>query len=129
MADTTPHTSTPSSDDLVPLEEAGWRALRSGGAAARAFYDDVLDEQVTMLLPGGLVLADRDAALDSMAGPPWDEVELSDWAVHALTDDVALLTYAAQARRGEMRYAALVSSLYARRPGGWRLAAHQQTPR
>lgn len=116
-------------DDVIHLEEEGWQALRAGGEHAVAFYDGVLDTRVTMLLPGGLVITSRAAALESMSGTPWDESHLDDWDVQHPADGVALVTYAARARRSGEPYAALVASLYVRRPGGWRLAFHQQTPR
>ncbi len=115
--------------ELIDLEDRGWQALRAGGGSAIAFYDSVLDTRVTMLLPGGLAIASRAAALESMSGAPWDAYDLADQAVHQVTDDVALVTYSVSARRGDLAYQALVSSLYVRRPGGWRLAFHQQTPR
>ena len=42
--------------ELADLEEQGWQALSSTGAAAAGFYRHVLDETATMLLPGGLLL-------------------------------------------------------------------------
>jgi len=116
-------------DELIDLEDHGWQALRAGGGSAIAFYDTVLDTRVTMLLPDGLAITSRPAALKAMSGVPWDAYDLADWSVQHVTDDVALVTYAASARRGDLAYQALVSSLYVRRPGGWRLTFHQQTPR
>ncbi|GEN80735.1 nuclear transport factor 2 family protein [Actinotalea fermentans] len=116
-------------DELIGLEDQGWQALRAGGGTVIAFYNSVLDTQVTMLLPGGLTITSRPAALKAMSGAPWDWYHLSDWAVQHVTDDVAVVTYSAAAERDETPYAALVSSLYVRRAGGWRLAFHQQTPR
>lgn len=115
--------------ELIDLEDHGWQALRAGGGSAIAFYDSVLDTRVTMLLPGGLTITSRAAALKAMSGTPWDAYDIADWSVQAVTDDVGLVTYSVSARRGEVAYGALVSSLYARRPGGWRLTFHQQTPR
>lgn len=110
------------------LERDGWDALVAGGSTAREFYDGVLDEQVSMLLPGGLHLTDRDLALQTMGDSPWDRYELDDVAVTLPGSDVALVTYGAVAHRGEQEYRALVSSLYVRRDG-WRMVFHQQTPR
>jgi hypothetical protein len=114
-------------DDLEQLERQGWRALSEDGMAARRFYDEVLDEAVTMLLPGGLVITDRGTALDSMSGAPWERHRLGDFRLACPAPEVGLVTYRAEARRGEVSYEALVASLYVRRPGGWRLAFHQQT--
>ncbi len=116
-------------DELIALEIDGWRALSTGGAAATAFYDRVLDDAVVMLLPGGMRLADRDAILQSMSGAPWTTFELDDPQVVALGDDGAVVVYGVDAVRDGAPYSALVSSAYVRRDGAWRLASHQQTPR
>lgn len=110
------------------LEERGWEALSTPGAGA-AFYREVLDGEVVMLLPGGLVLADREAIIESMGGPPWSAHRLEEIHEHRPTPDTALVTYGVVARRGDVEYSALVSSLYVRREQGWRMAFHQQTPR
>jgi hypothetical protein len=116
-------------DELIALETDGWHALSADAAAAQAFYGDVLDETVVMLLPGGLRLADRGAILDSMGGAPWASFELEDPQVVMLGDDGAVVVYGVVAVRDGTEYAALVSSAYVRRDGAWRLALHQQTPR
>jgi hypothetical protein len=59
------------SEELTTLEEQGWRALASDAAAAVTFYDRLLDDTAIMLLPGGVVLDERDAILQSMSGQPW----------------------------------------------------------
>jgi hypothetical protein len=117
-------------NDLVTLEESGWQALSSGGPVAREFYDGVLDDDVVMLLPGGMRLDDRALMLDAMAGQPWASHTLEDLHVLAVTDDVAVVTYGVVAQReGPPTYSALISSIYVRRGDSWRLALHQQTPR
>jgi hypothetical protein len=117
-------------NELIDLEERGWRALSSDGATAAAFYREVLDDTVTMLLPGGMTLTDREKIIESMSGAPWTSFRLEDPRVVHPTDDTGLVTYGAVARRaGSPEYTALMSSLYVRRNGNWRLAFHQQTPR
>lgn len=120
----------PQPHDLIDLEHAGWRALSTGGEAAAAFYGEVLAPEVVMLLPGGLVVTDRDEAVRSMSGAPWDRFELADERVHVLTDTCAVVAYRATASRGGTAYRALVGSTYvaSASDGRWRLAAHQQTP-
>lgn len=118
----------PIPDDLLDLERRGWKALAREGEGT-AFYAEVLDDNPIMLLPGGLVLEGRDACLDAMAGPPWASYDLSDERVVVLGEDGGVVTYRVAAQReASLRYDALVSSTYVRRPGGWRLAVHQQTP-
>ncbi|MDA0563417.1 DUF4440 domain-containing protein [Streptomonospora sp. S1-112] len=112
------------------LEERGWRALAQGGAAAAGFYREVLDADPLMLLPGGLRLAGREAVIAAMGGPPWSTYRLEEIDVLRPAPDTAVVAYAATAQRGAApAYSALISSLYVRRAGAWRLAFHQQTPR
>ena len=115
------------SDELVELERAAWDALSTDGAAA-AFYEEVLATDVLMLLPGGMVIDDRDAVIHSMQGAPWSSFELADERVHRLTDTSAVVAYRATARRGDQEYTALFNSTYVREGEAWRLALHQQTP-
>ena len=117
-------------EDVAALERRGWEALAAGGAAAADFYGRVLDDAAVMLLPGGMVLTGRDEVLGAMGGPPWSAFALDDVRVLRPTPDTALVHYGVRAQRdGSPEYSALMSSLYVRRPDGWRLVAHQQTPR
>ncbi|PYF99543.1 protein of unknown function [Georgenia satyanarayanai] len=111
------------------LERLGWQALSSGPESAVAFYDDVLDDDVRMLFPGGLLLAGREQVLETMGGAPWDSHRLTDLDVLRPTEDVAVVSYGVEAERTGAAYSALVASVYVRRDGGWRLVSHQHTPR
>jgi hypothetical protein len=116
--------------DCLEIERQGWQALSTSGAAATTYYGRILDSDVVMLLPGGMVLDDRTSIIEAMSGQPWASFELADLrALHPLPD-TCVVTYAVVAsRQGSPAYSALVSSLYVRREDGWRLAFHQQTPR
>lgn len=116
-------------EQILDLEQRSWTALATPGAASE-FFADVLDEDVVMLFPGGMVVEGREAVLESMSGPPWAWYRLADERVRWLGDDVAVVTYRAEAQRpGSQTYRALCASTYRRSPdGGWRLAVHQQTP-
>lgn len=115
---------------LVSLEEQGWEALSSTAERAARFYGEVLDRDVVMLLPGGMVLDDRSAIVKSMSGRPWSSYRMHDVRVLWLTDDTAVVAYGVDAERaGSPPYSALMSSTYVRREDGWKLAFHQQTPR
>ena len=116
-------------DGFTALERRGWEALSSHGETARAFYDRVLDEQGVMLLPGGIALDDRATILASMSGRPWSRYELEDVRSSEPAPGTGVVTYAVVAERDGREYSALVSSVYVRRPDGWRLVLHQQTPR
>lgn len=111
------------------LERRGWRALSTGPDEALTFYDEVLDDDVRMLFPGGLLLTGRRQVLAAMAGPPWDTHELTGLDVLRPTDEVAVVSYGVEASRAGTPYSALVASVYVRRAGGWRMVSHQHTPR
>jgi hypothetical protein len=85
--------------ELIELEEQGWRALSSTGEAPGEFYQRVLDDTVVMLLPGGMVLDDRAAIVQSMSGQPWSSFELQDPLVIQPTADTAVVTYGVVAQR------------------------------
>jgi hypothetical protein len=114
--------------ELLELEHAAWEALSTSGDAATTFYGEVLADDVLMLLPGGMVIDDRQQVVDSMGGAPWDSYELIDERVLPLDDDTAVVAYRGRARRGDLDYEALFNSTYVRADGGWRMALHQQTP-
>ncbi len=115
-------------DRLVELEERGWAALSADGATAADFYRRVLDDAVVMVLPGGMVLTDRDQIIEAMRGQPWASFRLEEPRVLRPTADTGVVTYGVVAHReGAPQYSALMSSLYVRRGEHWKLALHQQT--
>lgn len=114
-------------DELLALERAAWEALSTEGAAG-PFYEKTLAREVLILLPGGMVIDDRQDVVDSMAGAPWDRYEISDERVLVLTPDSAVVAYRVEADRGDMHYRALLNSTFVREDGEWRMALHQQTP-
>jgi hypothetical protein len=79
--------------ELIDLEERGWKALASDPRIASEFYEQVLDDRVVMLLPGGMRLTDRDTIVASMGGPPWASLRLEDPQVQELGDDTAVVSY------------------------------------
>lgn len=118
------------SDELAALEEQGWRALSSTGEEAASFYREVLDDDMAMLLPGGLRLTDRDTIIEAMSGQPWQAFALEALQVLLPVPDAGIVSYGVTAQRdGQPEYSALISSTYVLREGKWRMAFHQQTPR
>src|SRR3546814_10567053 len=87
-------------EELLELERAAWKALSTDGETAAAFYEEVLAPSVLMLLPGGRVIDDREAAIESMSGERWSSFELEDERVVSLTDQSAVVAYRASAARG-----------------------------
>lgn len=114
--------------DLLDLEHAAWQALSTDGAAAAGHYEKQLGDDVLMLLPGGLVIDQRDEVIDSMRGAPWDGYEIVDERVLELGGGAAVVAYRATARRSGRDYEALFNSTYVRDDGDWKLVLHQQTP-
>ncbi len=68
--------------------------LRPGLTAAATEFDGrILDHDVIMLLPGGMVLDERAAIVESMSGQPWSSYELEDLRALQPTPDMAVVTY------------------------------------
>jgi hypothetical protein len=83
-----------------------------------------------MVLAHGEVF-DRRAVIDSLnEAPPWRTYDITDERLIALSDDHGILVYTGRAYRdgNEPAFIALMSSVYTRRDGAWRLAHYQQTP-
>jgi hypothetical protein len=113
-------------DELLALEDEGWRALSSESGAG--FYERHLAEDAAMIFPFGVM--DRSATIEAIAGaPPWQSYAIQDARVITLDENSAVVVYRATAQRaGQPEYRALMSSTYVRRNGDWKLALHQQTP-
>lgn len=111
----------------LDLERESLEALSTAGEAA-PFYERVLADDVLVLMPGGMVIDDRQQVVDSMRDAVWDSFDMSDERVLELDDAAAVVTYRAVALRGGTEYTALCNSTYVRRGGDWKLAVHQQTP-
>ena len=72
---------------------------------------------------------DPDVAATAEDGNRWKDLDIKLKGLIEPADDVAILSYEANATRsnGE-HYAALVSTGYAKRDNGWKMMFHQQTP-
>ena len=108
--------------DLWALEEDFWL----GGAEV---YRRHLADEAVMLFPG-MVLQRADTIASIESAPRWASVSFADQQVLQLVPDAVVLIYRASASREQQDapYAALVSSVYARRDGAWKLIVHQQSP-
>lgn len=107
---------------LWAREEEFWL----GGA--EIYRQHVVDDAV-LVFPG-MVLA-KAQAIDSIAnGPRWTSVTFTEQQLVRLTPDAVVLIYRGSGRRERQGtlYSALVSSVYVRRDGEWKLALHQQSP-
>jgi len=115
-------------DELLDLENQGWTSLCDSTGAD--FYGRLMTPDGVMVLAHGQVL-DRDAVLASLDdAPPWRTYEITEERLIRLGDDQAILVYTGRATRDgdEPPFVALMSSVYVRREGAWRLALYQQTP-
>lgn len=112
-------------------DETAEQLLRIEHELARgdgATYEQHLAEGALVVIPGDVL--DRSGAVEAMdASPGWDEVSIGEEEVRELGPDAALLTYRFRGRRGQVHYAATLSSAYVRDSEGcWKLTFHQQTP-
>ncbi len=115
--------------DLIQLEEQGWRALSSPGNAAKEFYSTRLAENASMLFPGGMRIEGKENILASFAAQPWQSFQLEDQRVITPSEDTGIVIYKVTAQReGSAPYSAIVSSAYALRDDKWKSFLHQQTP-
>lgn len=113
-------------EELQALERRGWDALCGPNGAA--FYDDLMADDGVMVFPG--MILDKAATLRAIAGAaPWQSFELTDVRVVTATPETGIVIYRAAAQRaGDVAYRAMMSSMYSRYEGRWRLLMHQQTP-
>lgn len=115
-------------DELLDLEHQGWKSLCDGTAAD--FYGQIMTGDGVFVLAGGEVF-DRQTVIDSLNyAPPWRTYDIADERLIDLSEDHAILVYTGRAYREEdaPAFIALMSSVYTRQEGTWRLALYQQTP-
>jgi uncharacterized protein (TIGR02246 family) len=114
---------------LLELERAGWEALSTGKAKARAFFGQRLARDAVMVFPGDMVVSGLEAILETFDSLPWSSFEMTDIRTLDLSADAAAVVYRAVAvRPGRAPYTARITSVHVLRDGEWRLALHQQTP-
>ncbi|MET4685147.1 hypothetical protein [Brevundimonas faecalis] len=59
----------------------------------------------------------------------WRDLSMKDRSLLQPVEDMAIISYKAEVMRADGQpYSAIVSSAYARRPEGWKLALHQHSP-
>lgn len=113
-------------ETLLELEERGWQALSSDEPVS--FCEQWLADEALLVVPGMII--DRDQFLAALRSEqPWRTHEINDARTVPFVEDCAAVLYRVTARRGDQPpYVALITSVYARRDGTWKLIYHQQTP-
>jgi hypothetical protein len=110
-------------DALLELERRFWT-----DPSVELYQDVMAPNGLLVFAPVGLL--DKEQTLEAIGGSwPWSEVEIDDPRQVELAPGSAALVYRARGvREGQDAYEALVTSVYVRRNGGWKLALHHQTP-
>jgi hypothetical protein len=88
----------------------------------------VLSDDAVFVVPGMVIDAAqfRDALPDQR---PWARYTMSESRIVSTGSESWAVIYRATAQReGEPEYRALMTSVYVRSAGGWKLVLHQQTP-
>jgi hypothetical protein len=106
-----------------------WEREREFWLGGVSVYREHLAGDSLMVFPG-MVLSKSQTEASIAGGPRWTSVAFADQRLVPLTPDVVALVYRASASREgeEAPYSAVVSSVYVRQDGSWKLALHQQSP-
>ena len=113
-------------DDLFRIEQGFWLSGRDHFLAH-------LDAKCLLAFPqmGEMhgVHTREEVAATATTSNRWRDLKLRDRHLLQPADDVAIISYRADVMRADGQpYSALVSSAYARRAEGWKLAFHQHSP-
>lgn len=113
--------------ELMELEHRGWVSLCDGTGAE--FYGCLMSPNAVMVLAHGWVL-NREAVMASLNdAPPWQSYDISGERLIEVDEQTVALVYEARASRGDDdQFHALMSTVYTRFMGQWRIALYQQTP-
>ncbi len=110
-------------DEILAIERRFWTESDDPDT----FRELVADGGLSVIEPMGAI--EKDQAISMTAEAPWTDVEMTDVVVHAITSDVAILTYHGSARQAKegTPYRGSIASTYVRIGGRWQLAmtAHQ----
>lgn len=113
---------------LLDLERRGWDSLCNSSGAE--FYGDLMTDDGIMVLANGAVM-NRDAVVASLEhAPPWQSYDIEDVRLVDAGAETAAIVYVGTGYRDgdQPAFVGIMSSIYVRRDGRWRLALYQQTP-
>jgi hypothetical protein len=113
-------------DDLFAIEQGFW-------LDGQAYFQEHLDTRCLLAFPqaGEMhgVQSRETVAATATASNRWRDLRMEHRQLLQPVDDVAVISYRADVLRADGQpYAALVSSAYAKRAEGWKLAFHQHSP-
>jgi hypothetical protein len=112
---------------LLELEHRGWASLCDG--TGDAFYGRLMTEEAVMVLANGATLGRADVVAALADAPPWDRYEVEEARVVPVGPDAAGLVYRGTGhRRAGPDFVGLMTSVYSRVDGEWRLVLYTQTP-
>ncbi|MDI1289415.1 MAG: nuclear transport factor 2 family protein [bacterium] len=114
-------------NELLALENAGWRSLCDGTGAD--FYGRLMMQDARMVLSNGIAMT-RAQVVDSLArAPQWDGYSITDAMIVEMSATVVALTYTGTGRRehGE-DFTGLMVTTYVKSGQQWRIGFYQQTP-
>jgi hypothetical protein len=108
--------------DLLAIERTFW----TGGPEAYQAHTD--KECLVVFSDTAGVMKREDIAKQAEKGR-WQDVSFEPKGLAELDDRTAVVSYECRAKRKDGQpYHAVVSSAYVKRPDGWKMAFHQQTP-
>ncbi|MFI6218546.1 nuclear transport factor 2 family protein [Nocardia brasiliensis] len=113
--------------ELLDIEGQGWDSLCDGTGAE--FYGSLMTGDAIMVLANGTIL-DRDGVIAALQeSPPWRTYEICQPRVIDVGVHSKILVYTGVAYRdgAEPAFTGLMSSVYLRVGGEWKLALYQQT--
>ncbi len=113
---------------LLDLERRGWDSLCDSTGAR--YYGDLMTDDGIMVLADGSVM-DRDAVVASLEhAPPWQSYDIEDVRFVDAGGEAAAIVYVGTGYRDgdQPAFVGIMSSVYVRQDGRWRLALYQQTP-
>ena len=113
-------------DELEALERQGWDALCDGSASD--FYGRVMTSDGQMVLANGMTMNRDDVVRALRDAPPWDGYEIADLRLVTTGEEGAALVYNGTAKSAGNDVVCVISSVYVRVNGTWRLALYAQTP-
>jgi hypothetical protein len=112
------------SKELMAIEKDFW----TGG---EAYYKEHVDRECLVAFPEMAgAMGNAEIAASAKEGRRWRDLKIDPVDEVNPSGDVAIITYNVTATKQDGEpYAALVSTGYVKRPGGWKMMFHAQTPR